>query len=480
MIIPVIISGGSGTRLWPVSREGHPKPFMIMPDGESLLSKTYARAASISEGIAEIVTVTNREHYFESRDHFNAAGLHGHTARYILEPVGRNTAPAIIAAALSLRAQYGDEAIMMVMPADHLIEDQAGFIQATQHAARLAKQGYLVTYGIQPISPETGFGYIECGQQLDEQGAHSVARFVEKPDTETAEQYLASKKFLWNSGMFCFSIGTLMSEIQKHAAELLLQTKQCIESSCSNTQGNIIQIELNCAEFQKVEDISIDYALIEASAQVAVIPAQFDWNDIGNWVAFSQLTHPDANQNRALGDSLFVNTNNTYVQSSERLVATVGVENLIIIDTPDALLVAHADQAQEVREVVKQLKKKNHDAYRLHKTVFRPWGSYTVLEEGQRFKIKRLKVKPGAALSLQMHHHRSEHWIVVQGMAKVVNGASEKLINTNESTFIPAGHQHRLENPGVIDLVLIEVQSGEYLGEDDIVRLADQYGRLAQ
>lgn len=480
MIIPVIISGGSGTRLWPVSREGHPKPFMIMPDGESLLSKTYARAASISEGIAEIVTVTNREHYFESRDHFNAAGLHGHTARYILEPVGRNTAPAIIAAALSLRAQYGDEAIMMVMPADHLIEDQAGFIQATQHAARLAKQGYLVTYGIQPISPETGFGYIECGQQLDEQGAHSVARFVEKPDTETAEQYLASKKFLWNSGMFCFSIGTLMSEIQKHAAELLLQTKKCIESSCSNTQGNIIQIELNCAEFQKVEDISIDYALIEASAQVAVIPAQFDWNDIGNWVAFSQLTHPDANQNRALGDSLFVNTNNTYVQSSERLVATVGVENLIIIDTPDALLVAHADQAQEVREVVKQLKKKNHDAYRLHKTVFRPWGSYTVLEEGQRFKIKRLKVKPGAALSLQMHHHRSEHWIVVQGMAKVVNGASEKLINTNESTFIPAGHQHRLENPGVIDLVLIEVQSGEYLGEDDIVRLADQYGRLAQ
>ncbi len=480
MIIPVIISGGSGTRLWPVSREGHPKPFMIMPDGESLLSKTYARAASISEGIAEIVTVTNREHYFESRDHFNAAGLNAHTARYILEPVGRNTAPAIIAAALSLREHYGDEAIMMVMPADHLIEDQAGFIKATQHAAHLAKQGYLVTYGIQPTTPETGFGYIECGQQLDEQGAHTVARFVEKPDVATAEQYLASKKFLWNSGMFCFSIGTLLSEIQKHADELLLQTKKCIENSCHNTQGNITQVELNCADFQKVQDISIDYALIEASAQVAVIPAQFDWNDIGNWVAFSQLTHPDANQNRALGDSLFVNTNNTYVQSSERLVATVGVENLIIIDTPDALLVAHADQAQEVREVVKQLKKKNHDAYRLHKTVFRPWGSYTVLEEGQRFKIKRLEVKPGAALSLQMHHHRSEHWIVVQGMAKVVNGVSESLINTNESTFIPAGHQHRLENPGVIDLVLIEVQSGEYLGEDDIVRFADQYGRVPQ
>ncbi len=464
MIIPVIISGGSGTRLWPVSREGHPKPFMIMPDGESLLSKTYARAASICDGAAEIVTVTNREHFFESRDHFNAADLHEYTARYILEPVGRNTAPAIIAAALSLREQYGDEAIMMVMPADHLIEDQAGFIKASKHAAILAKQGYLVTYGIQPTTPETGFGYIECGQRLDEEGAHTVARFIEKPDVATAEQYLASENFLWNSGIFCFSIGTLLTEVQKHADELLMQTKKCIESSRSNTQGKITQVEL----------------LIEASAQVAVIPAQFDWNDIGNWVAFGNLTDPDANQNRALGDSLFVNTKNTYVQSSERLIATVGVENLIIIDTPDALLVAHADQAQQVREVVKQLKKKKHDAYRLHKTVFRPWGGYTILEEGSRFKIKRLEVKPGAAISLQMHHHRSEHWIVVQGMAKVINGVSERLINTNESTFIPAGHQHRLENPGVIDLVLIEVQSGEYLGEDDIVRFADQYGRVPQ
>lgn len=480
MIIPVIISGGSGTRLWPVSREGHPKPFMSMPDGESLLSKTYIRAASISEGGAEIVTVTNREHYFESRDHFNAAGLHERSARYILEPVGRNTAPAIIAAALSLREQYGDEAIMMVMPADHLIEDQTGFIKATQHAAQLAKQGYLVTFGIQPTAPETGFGYIECGQLLADQQAHTVARFVEKPSLATAEQYLASGSFLWNSGIFCFSIGTLLSEAQKHADELLIQTTKCIEVSRCNAHNKITQIELDCVEFQKIQDISIDYALIEASAQVAVIPAQFDWNDIGNWLALSKLTNPDSNDNRAQGDSLFINTSNTYIQSSERLIATVGVENLIIIDTPDALLVAHADQAQQVREVVKQLKKTNHEAYRLHKTVFRPWGSYTVLEEGQRFKIKRLEVKPGAALSLQMHHHRSEHWIVVQGMAKVINGVSERLINTNESTFIPAGHQHRLENPGVIDLVLIEVQSGEYLGEDDIVRFADQYGRVQQ
>ena len=245
MIIPVIISGGSGTRLWPVSREGHPKPFMIMPDGESLLSKTYARAASICDGAAEIVTVTNREHFFESRDHFNAADLHEYTARYILEPVGRNTAPAIIAAALSLREQYGDEAIMMVMPADHLIEDQAGFIKASKHAAILAKQGYLVTYGIQPTTPETGFGYIECGQRLDEEGAHTVARFVEKPDVATAEQYLASENFLWNSGIFCFSIGTLLTEVQKHADELLMQTKKCIESSRSNTQGKITQVELD-------------------------------------------------------------------------------------------------------------------------------------------------------------------------------------------------------------------------------------------
>ena len=366
------------------------------------------------------------------------------------------------------------------MPADHLIEDQTGFIKASKHAASLAKQGYLVTFGIEPTTPETGFGYIECGQRLDEEGAHTVARFVEKPDVATAEQYLASENFLWNSGIFCFSIGTLLTEVQKHADELLMQTKKCIESSRSNTQGKITQVELDCMTFNQVEDISIDYALIEVSAQVAVIPAQFDWNDIGNWVAFSKLTNPDADNNRALGDSLFINTTNTYAQSSERLIVSVGVDNLIIIDTPDALLVAHADQAQEVREVVKQLKKRKHDAYRLHKTVFRPWGGYTILEEGSRFKIKRLEVKPGAALSLQMHHHRSEHWIVVQGMAKVINGVSERLINTNESTFIPAGHQHRLENPGVIDLVLIEVQSGEYLGEDDIVRFADQYGRVAQ
>ena len=480
-LIPVILSGGAGTRLWPVSREDHPKPFLRLPDGQSLLGKAYARAGALLPTGGDIITVTNREHFFTSRDYFAEAGLTAaHHAHYLLEPVGRNTAAAIACAALAAQASHGDNAILVVMAADHLIADTPAFVQASTHAAQWAAQGHLVTYGITPTSAHTGFGYIEKGAALDSQGANQVLRFVEKPDQATAEQYLQSGRFLWNSGMFCFAVGTLLAQLQQHAPQVLEQAVLCMQHSPSLDSSGCHMQELERSSFEKIPDISIDYALMERSQQVAVIAATFDWSDIGCWSAMAQLTPTDKDSNRIQGDALLVDTRNTFIQSDNRLVATVGVDNLVIVDTPDALLVAHADRAQDVREVAKRLKHKRHDAHRLHRTVNRPWGSYTVLEEGSNFKIKRIVVKPGASLSLQMHHHRSEHWVVVQGMARVVNGCPEpRLVNTNESTFIPAGHQHRLHNPGVIELIIIEVQSGSYLGEDDIVRLEDQYGRAA-
>ncbi|MFL1514573.1 mannose-1-phosphate guanylyltransferase/mannose-6-phosphate isomerase [Pseudomonas prosekii] len=478
MLIPVILSGGAGTRLWPVSREGHPKPFMTLPDGQSLLGKTYRRAAGLLDGWGDIVTVTNREYYFQSKDHYHDAQMARHRGHFLLEPTGRNTAPAIAAAALSLQALHGDEAIMVVMPADHLIVNVEALQSAVEHAVTLARAGYLVTFGVKPTAPETGFGYIQTGAPLDDRGAARVQRFVEKPDLQTATHYLESGHFLWNSGMFCFSVATLLAELQVHAPELLEQTRACMADSAPVETGGCLQQELSPTLFAEITDISIDYALMERSDKVVVVPAGFDWSDIGSWSALAALIAPDAQNNRASGDAVFVDSHNNFVQSEGRLVAAVGVENLIIVDTADAVLVAHADRAQDVRRVAKQLKADKHEAYRLHRTVSRPWGTYTVLEEGPRFKIKRIVVKPGGKLSLQMHHHRNEHWVVVEGMAKVTNnGTGTHLVAKNESTFIAAGHKHRLENPGVIDLVIIEVQSGEYLGEDDIVRFEDQYGR---
>lgn len=478
MLIPVILSGGAGTRLWPVSREGHPKPFMVLPDGQSLLGKTYRRAAGLLDGWGDIVTVTNRDYYFQSKDHYQDARLERHRGHFLLEPTGRNTAPAIAAAALSLQALHGDEAIMVVMPADHLILNEDALKSAVEHAVALAKAGYLVTFGVVPTAPETGFGYIETGAPLDDKGAAKVQRFVEKPDLQTATHYLESGNFLWNSGMFCFSIATLLAELHLHAPALLEQVRACMAASAPVETGGCLQQELSPTHFAEITDISIDYALMECSDKVVVVPASFDWSDIGSWGAVATLVPADAQNNRASGDAVFIDSHNNFVQSEDRLVAAVGVDNLIIIDTADAVLVAHADRAQDVRRVARRLKDEKHEAYRLHRTVSRPWGTYTVLEEGPRFKIKRIVVKPGAKLSLQMHHHRNEHWVVVEGMAKVTNnGSGSHLVAKNESTFIAAGHKHRLENPGVIDLVIIEVQSGEYLGEDDIVRFEDQYGR---
>lgn len=469
MLIPTILCGGSGSRLWPVSRELHPKPFIRLGDGQSLLQKAFLRGAQLP-GVAEILTVTNRDLFFKTEDEFREVNRIGLRTSYLLEPFGRNTAAAIAAAALSVAKKHGEEALLLVLAADHLIADQAAFAVAVAQATELASGGKLVTFGIQPDAPETGYGYIEAeGQQ--------VLRFVEKPSRAKAQEYLESGHFLWNSGMFCFTAGNILGAMAQHCPDVLAATKACLEQSRQAEGKNFSQVELDASTFNCVPDISIDYAVMEKSAQVAVVPCAIGWSDIGSWNALGDLMAPDANGNRVRGDAMLHSTRNCTVQSDDRLVGAVGIEDLIIIDTPDALLVANKSCVQEVRHIYAELKARGHQAHKLHRTVHRPWGTYTVLEEGVDFKIKRIEVKPGASLSLQMHHHRNEHWIVVSGIAKVVNGEREFFVNTNESTYIPAGHRHRLENPGLLNLAMIEVQSGQYLGEDDIVRFEDNYGR---
>lgn len=480
-LLPVILSGGAGTRLWPVSRETHPKPFMRLADGESLLQKTFRRAAALASA-GEIITVTNREHYFQTKDTYaDCAGASAIASSFLLEPLGRNTAPAIALAALRAAAAHGDGVILLILPADHLISDQAAFAAAVASASQLAAGGELVTFGITPQAPETGFGYIEAGEALAG-GGRRARRFVEKPAAATAAAYLAAGNFYWNSGMFCFRAGALLDAMAQTCPAVLDAARACWAASTATSAGAAplpAMLELERTSFAQQPNISIDYALMEKAPAVALLPCDIGWSDIGSWNALSDLAPQDENGNGCIGEVLLVDSRNTFVQGEHHLVAAVGVDDLIIVDTPDATLVAHKDSAQQVREVVTRLKAQGHSACRLHSTVFRPWGSYTVLEEGPRFKIKRIVVRPGASLSLQMHHHRSEHWVVVAGMARVVNGESEIYVSTNQSTYIPAGNRHRLENPGVIDCVMIEVQTGDYVGEDDIVRFEDIYGRTA-
>ena len=469
-LIPVVLCGGSGSRLWPVSREAHPKPFIRLGDGQSLLQKAFRRGAQLP-GVAEILTVTNRELLFKTKDEYREVNSMGLATSFILEPFGRNTAAAIAAAALHVSKTHGEEAIMLVLAADHLIADQQAFSSAVSQATVLARQQKLVTFGIQPDTPETGYGYLEVE-------GHDVLRFVEKPSQEKAREYMDSGRFLWNSGMFCFQAGAMLQALAAHCPEILSKTQKCVEQSRQVQGEGVIEQELDAATFAEVPDDSIDYAVMERSAQVAVVPCSIGWSDIGSWGALGDLIMPDANGNRIKGEALLHDVSNCFIQSNQRMIGAVGVDNLVIVDTPDALLVADRDRAQDVKVLYKELKAQGHDTYKHHLTVHRPWGTYTVLEEDPQYKIKRIEVKPGASLSLQMHHHRSEHWIVVSGMARVVNGDRELFVRTNESTYIPAGHQHRLENPGLLDLVMIEVQSGQYLGEDDIVRFEDVYGRV--
>jgi mannose-1-phosphate guanylyltransferase len=475
-LIPVILSGGVGSRLWPVSREAHPKPFMTLPDGQNLIQKTFLRAAALS-GVSEILTVTNRDLLFKTEDEYRSVNSASIAQSFILEPFGRNTAAAVAMAALQLKESHGPEAHMLVLAADHLIQNEVAFGHAVAKAVQLSTEGYLVTFGIKPQYAETGFGYIEAGSPINAEGGLRVERFVEKPDLQTAESYLAAGNYLWNSGMFCFRVGTVLDAFAQHAPDVLNASTIAVERSRLTTADRYRCLALDPDAFGEVPDISIDYALMERSDKVVTLACDIGWSDIGSWNAVSELTSEDENGNRFEGEVLSHGARNNYVNCEDRLTALVGVQDLLVIDTPDALMIAHKDHAQDVKHIVTQLKKSGHTLHQLHQTVHRPWGTYTTLENGERFKIKRIVVKPKASLSLQMHHHRSEHWIVVSGMAVVVNDDQELMLNTNESTFIRAGHKHRLSNPGVIDLVLIEVQSGDYLGEDDIVRFEDVYGR---
>lgn len=475
-IIPVVLSGGTGSRLWPLSRKSHPKPFIKLPDGETLIQKTLRRIAFLQLS-SPVLTITNRDYYFLTRDTYQAFIDHQETEQalqftYILEPTGRNTAPAVAIAALWAQQQFGDDTVLLILPADHITSDDFQFKAAVQNAITLSKEGYLVTFGITPDVPETGYGYIQQGSPISDAG-FQVQRFVEKPDKKTAQEFLDSGEYLWNSGMFCLRVGDLLLGMEQFEPEVISITRESLLQAKNN--GDTWDLSI---AFAQVKDISLDYALLELAANVAVVKANFGWNDMGSWAAYSQIMPADAQGNTIqASESVLLDTQDCLLHSPYRLTTMLGVKDLIVVDTPDALLIAHKDKHQEVKDIVQILKKQGHETIDLHRTVHRPWGSYTILEEGHRFKIKRILVKPHNKLSLQMHHHRSEHWIVVSGTAKIVNGEQEILIQTNESTYIPAGHQHRLENPGVIDLILIEVQSGEYLGEDDIIRFKDVYGR---
>ena len=481
-LIPVILSGGAGTRLWPISRESNPKPFIKLPDGQSLIEKTYQRALSL-DGVAEVVTVTNRDYYFRCKDEYELTGntpTRGIPPGFLLEPQGRNTAPAIALAALYVQWQHGADAVMLVLPSDHLIDDLPAFNRDVRHAVELARAGWLATFGIRPTAPETGFGYLQAGAAIEEgfdtTGLQAL-RFVEKPDLATARAYLDDGHYFWNAGMFCFTAGAFLKALAATAPELHQGVLACWEVSQSGWDADRRLIELPAANFSTLSDISVDYAVMEKAARVAIVPASFDWNDIGSWNSIAELIPADAQGNRIEGDAVTHQVTNTYLHSETRVIGAIGLDDIMVVDTPDALLVAHRSQVQDIKVLVNQLKARGFEAATQHRTASRPWGTYTVLEDGPRFKIKRIEVKPGAALSLQMHYHRAEHWIVVGGTARVINGDKELLLQTNQSTFIPAGHKHRLENPGVLPLVMIEVQSGDYLGEDDIVRFEDIYQR---
>ncbi|MEP6789801.1 MAG: mannose-1-phosphate guanylyltransferase/mannose-6-phosphate isomerase [Ramlibacter sp.] len=469
-LVSVVLSGGAGTRLWPASRQAYPKPFMKL-GGSSLLAQAISRGQAC--GTDELLVITNQDHLFLTKGVIDQLADPPH-ARFLLEPKGRNTGPAIALAALQRAQVHGRDAILMVLPADHLIPDTPAFVACAMEAAHLAQQGRLVVFGIHPTGPDTGFGYLEVGHVARE--SQPVLRFVEKPDLPTAQGYLATGRYYWNSGMFCFAAGTMLDALEEHAPHALQAARQAFEAG--QTQADITRFDGHLFGLQP--DISIDYAVMEKAHNVTVVPAKFGWSDVGSWPAVSLAHTADASGNTFLADVVAVDTQGTHVQIEShgpKVVATVGVRDLVIVDTPDALLVAHKSAAQKIKLVVDALKARGHESTQMPAAVQRPWGTYATLKEESGYKVKRITVKPGESLSLQYHHQRAEHWVVVQGVGLVQVGDKEHRTEPGQYRYIPLQEKHRLSNIGTEELVLIEVQCGSYLGEDDIVRLADTYGR---
>lgn len=463
---PVILSGGSGTRLWPMSRSTFPKQFLSLNSACSMLQETVLRLGAVSD----VSVICNEEHRFLVAEQMREIKQH---CSILLEPVGRNTAPAIALAALqAVNSGEGDEALL-VLSSDHVIEDADAFLAAVSKAQPLVDDGYLVTFGIIPNKPETGYGYIKAGVGLESSG-FSVAAFYEKPNAETAAEYVASGDYFWNSGMFMFTANRYLEELGKYRPDILTACKEAMQ----DTNADLDFIRVEKAAFVACPDESIDYAVMEKTEKAAVIPLDAGWSDVGSWSALWEIKSKDEQGNVLEGDVIALNTKGSMVVSNERLVATLGVDDLIIVDTKDALMVAHKDAIQDVKQIVNTIKESGREEHKVHREVYRPWGKYDSIDNGARYQVKRITVKPGEKLSVQMHHHRAEHWIVVSGTASVTCGENTFLLSENQSTYIPLGEVHCLENPGKVELELIEVQSGSYLGEDDIVRFVDQYGRV--
>ncbi|GGP39849.1 mannose-1-phosphate guanylyltransferase/mannose-6-phosphate isomerase [Shewanella saliphila] len=465
-IVPVIMAGGSGSRLWPMSRALHPKQFLKLTSSNSMLQETVLRTLPFADN--KNIVICNEDHRFLAAEQLREINQLG---QIILEPVGRNTAPAIALAALELQKQ-NSEALMLVLAADHVIKDVAAFEESVKKATVAAQQGKMVTFGIVPTHAETGYGYIKRGEpQLS---GYTVNQFVEKPDLATAQEYLNSGDYYWNSGMFLFKASDYLKELQKHRPDIYQACLQAID----HTTSDLDFIRVNEQEFLKCPSESIDYAVMEKTDNAVVIPLDAKWSDVGAWSALWDISDKDVNNNVMQGDVLTHNSNNSYFNAEHKMIAAVGVDNIVVIETKDAVLVAHKDKVQDVKAIVEQLKSQNRTEHHLHREVYRPWGKYDSIDFGERDQVKRITVKPGEKLSIQMHHHRSEHWIVVSGTAKVTNGEQTIIVTEDQSTYIPLGTIHALENPGKIPLEMIEVQTGSYLGEDDIVRFEDRYGRV--
>lgn len=458
----VILAGGSGTRLWPVSRYGLPKQFIKLNGGKSLLVQTVERLAA-AVPLHDIFVITNNDYRFHVQADLRSVSPEIEN-NVILEPVGRNTAPAIalVMKYCQEKLKCGKDEVIFICPSDHIIEPVEKFARYAKQAEKAAKAGNIVTFGVKPSRPETGYGYIKKGGAASD-GACKVEKFAEKPDLKTAEKYMKAGDYYWNSGMFAFTMATMLAEFKAYAPEISRRMPATLERMI--------------ADFKSMPSISIDYAVMEKSKKAAVLPIDILWSDVGSWDSLHEVIPPDGDGNVKVGDVLALDTKKTIVMGESRLISTIGLKDLIIVDTTDALLIAKRGEAQRVKEVVDMLKERKRKEVVEHMTTYRPWGSYTILEEGPRYKIKRIVVKPSQKLSRQLHYHRSEHWIIVKGTAKVTIDGKTTLVHENESTYVPKSTEHRLENPGKVPLEMIEVQNGEYVGEDDIERFDDIYGR---